>query len=546
MLYIKSFKNYEEFQEIFGVRVFDGRKARNNKILLSLLKDKKLFRASVKSGDLSLFAQKNLVDLKNLLIHKLYNSGAKSKKLTHRITLLGQTYYSDKYSLDALNGICEDGTPNAVRYVNHESGRVFKMKCGKFMKALIECTKFGKTLPESIVIWLCEEFNRDWQSHVIGKLPKNKLYVNDNFADIYDSSRLKGYKEDSDSFVSCMVNKGLHSFYKDSVNAKAAYLEDENGMIIARCIIFTEVFDEDGNRYRYAERQYSVGCNDVYKQALVDALIKAGEIDCYKKVGASCHDSTAIVDIHGNSLSNKRFHIDCDLDWEDSLSYQDTFKWYSMCRREADNHGYGDYQLDVTEGSLADADNDDDDDPEPDEYDDVHGCYCYEVTEVHYRGQLLDCDADRLSDFTLIDGEWYYNGDDDEDADWVECPVCGKKMPNPKYWAENLYQFELDHDAKEEIYVCSDECLEQMEDDYKEEHWYYSDYDEAHYEHEEDLTTCYSYNECSGDYEEMTISKQTLEREIQSENLFEWDGKFYDVLNPITHAPYNLEIKEAA
>ena len=43
-----------------------------------------------------------------------------------------------------------------------------------------------------------------------------------------------------------MVDKGFHYFYKDAVKAKAAYLEDENGKIIARCIIFTEVYDEDG------------------------------------------------------------------------------------------------------------------------------------------------------------------------------------------------------------------------------------------------------------------------------------------------------------
>ena len=72
MLYISSFKNYEEFQQIFGVRQFEGGKARNNKILLALLKDKELFKQSVRSGDLSLFAAKNLVDLRSIITKKLH------------------------------------------------------------------------------------------------------------------------------------------------------------------------------------------------------------------------------------------------------------------------------------------------------------------------------------------------------------------------------------------------------------------------------------------------------------------------------------------
>ena len=188
---------------------------------------------------------------------------------------------------------------------------------------------------------------------MIGRLPKNKLYVNDNFADIYSSERLKGYDSNSDAFVSCMVDKGYHNFYKNAVKAKAAYLEDESGKIIARCVIFTEVYDDDGGVWRYAERQYSVGSNDVYKQALVDALIQAGEIDCFKKIGASCQDCHAIVDIHGNSLASKKFSIDCDLDWDDSLSYQDTFKSYSMYHRTAYNdEDASDYDLAITAGTT--------------------------------------------------------------------------------------------------------------------------------------------------------------------------------------------------
>ena len=308
MLYITAFKNYTEFQELFGVRQFDnGQKARKNKILLALLKDKAFFKDAVKSGNLYPFGIKNMTDLRNYLAHRIHVSGAKSKKLCHKICLLDRYYYSDKYTLDDMAGVCEDGTPNAVRYVNTENNRPWKMKAGKFYKHLIESTAFGKKLNQTLVIWLCEEFSRDWTAHVIGRLPKNKLYVNDNFADIYDSERLKGYDTNPDAFVSCMTNKGYHNFYKNAVKAKAAYLEDETGKIIARCVIFTEVYDEEGNIWRYAERQYSVDCNDVYKQALVDALIQAGEIDCFKKVGASCHDSSAIVDIHGNSLADKIF-----------------------------------------------------------------------------------------------------------------------------------------------------------------------------------------------------------------------------------------------
>jgi hypothetical protein len=156
MLYITSFKNYTEFQELFGVRQFDnGQKARKNKILLSLLKDKKLFKEAVRNGDLDLFAIKNMVDLRNTLTKKLHLSGARSHSLPYRVELLGQTYYSNKYKLDGMAGICEDGTPNAVRYINMESGRVFKMKAGKFYKHLVEATKFGKSLNETLVIWLC-------------------------------------------------------------------------------------------------------------------------------------------------------------------------------------------------------------------------------------------------------------------------------------------------------------------------------------------------------------------------------------------------------
>lgn len=61
------------------------------------------------------------------------------------------------------------------------------------------------------------------------------------------------------------------------------------------------------------------------KRLLIDKLIQGDYIDGYKIVGASCHEANAFVDIHGNSLSDKKFEIDCDLELEDTLSYQDSF-----------------------------------------------------------------------------------------------------------------------------------------------------------------------------------------------------------------------------
>lgn len=43
MIYIKSFKNYEEFKELFGITEHgNGVKSRKNKILLACLKDRNL------------------------------------------------------------------------------------------------------------------------------------------------------------------------------------------------------------------------------------------------------------------------------------------------------------------------------------------------------------------------------------------------------------------------------------------------------------------------------------------------------------------------
>ena len=461
MLYIKSFKNYDEFRELFGIREYEGVKTRKNKILLSLLKDKETHRRAVETGDLSLLSIRNMADLKNTVIEKIRESGMKNPKLCLQVILLGTDFYNDKYLLDEWNGICTDGTTNYIRYINKESGRVFKMKAGKFMRHLIVSTDFGKTLPESIVNWLCEEFCREWESHALGKMPKTKLYVNDNFEDIYSSDRLLGYDNDRDSFGSCMVDEGQHSFYKKSVLAKAAYLENGEGMIIARCIIFTEVFDEDEKVWRYAERQYSYNGNEVYKQMLIEKLIEAGEIDCYKQIGAGCSEADAIVDINGKSLAHKRFRIFCDIGKNDYVSYQDTFKVYDSHTKEAYNYGFDDcdayddrFSLETTEGYIEFHEND--------PFDSFHQRYADSVTTCYYHGCIETVDVEDMDEFFRYNGAWYHEGD------LVECSHCGNYMLNPEYYDENDESNRIYSEITDGYYCCSS-CRDRAEDEYRKE-----------------------------------------------------------------------------
>ena len=109
---------------------------------------------------------------------------------------------------------------------------MFKMKAGKLYRSLILETEFGRTLPEQIVTYLCEEFSADWQGYTHGRLPKNKLHVDKDFERIYSSDCCKG------DFHSCMVDRKLHYFYTNSVDASAAYLINEEGKVTARCVIY--------------------------------------------------------------------------------------------------------------------------------------------------------------------------------------------------------------------------------------------------------------------------------------------------------------------
>ena len=511
MLYYK-FRNFEEFKELFGMQQHgNGVKSRKNKILLAYIKNPQLLHDATSSGDYRLLHISSMAELRNQITTRIIRSGEEDN-LPYEVQIKDMVYRSKDYYTDDYQGMCEDGDYRSFRYVSAENSRVFKMKMGKFYRKLILDTSFGQTLPEQVINYLCEEVSQDWQTFVMGRMPKSRrLFVNRDFAYIYDSDYQEG------DFDSCMNDKDNHYFYENAVDASAAYLENDDGMIISRCVIFNKATDQNGKIWRLAERQYSSDGNDVLKRTLVDALIQEGYIDGYKTVGAGCSDARSYVDNEGNSLSDHRFCISCDLDYGDTLSYQDSFKHYDIGTRIATNYGDGYLNLDTTEGELEDDDR---------SYDDFHDRYCNDVATVYYRGREYSCDTNDMGDFIWVneeDGYYHYE-------DVSTCDQCGGH-----YLSDNgCYS-----DLTEGDYCCSS-CLEKEEDRYKEENWSYSEYDSEYFEDSDDVVEYMTWWAHCGRYEQSTISRDTLSQKLEDGDFYEVDGVFYDDINTETSLPHGM------
>lgn len=521
MLYY-NFQNYDGFKERFGfVEHGNGEKSRRNKVLLSFIKQPRLLKEARETGDYTLLNIPNMIELKKELWDRIICSSTSSGDLIYPNRLIGYCLYSSIYQTDEMNGICEDGDFKSIRYINKESGRVFKMKAGKFIRALILETEFGQTLPESVLIYLQEAFVQDWQVYCQSKIPENTLFVNKEFGRIYSGRECEG------DFHSCMTSRGYHHFYRDAVDASAAYLENREGKIIARCVIYNRCIDEEGKEWRLAERQYSTGCNDVLKRALVDALIQGGYIDGYKQVGYDCHNSRGFVDINGNSLENKKFYIECDLETDDRLSYQDSFKWYNYDEGIAFNYEpmCYDYLLDTAEGSI----NGEEEDDGENEYDSYHDRYCYSVVEVSVHGIIKTCDEDDLDDFTWINRyERYYH-----DQDVSYCDKCGEPVLDTEIVTSEITG---------EKYCC-DECMKAAELEYAKRNWTYSEFDQKYYENENAVTTFMSWNRTTETYDVRTIAKKTLAYLLNTFRfLMMGDGKVYDQIDFNTWTPFPVVV----
>ena len=510
MLYF-DFNGYQGFQERFGMQEHGNEsKSRKNKILLSYVK------SEFKKKNYKVINFKTMAEMQNEVWLELLGQSYKDPDLTHKVELMDYVLFSDKYETDYWKGVCEDHDTRSIRYINLEQGRVFKMKAGKMLHHLITATEYGRNLCEPVQRWLEEDFSQRWQSYCMGQLPENRLIINDDFSRIYSSDDCVG------NFGSCMVNQDHWHYYKDSVKAKAAFLVNEDDMVIARAILWPEVYDDEGKVYRYLDRQYSTDGSQVLMRALIDELIKAGEIDMYKVPGCGCGEANAIVDINGASLSHKTFYVKCDLETDDCLSYQDTFKYYDYNAEKAYNgtsRGW-DYCLDTTAYSIDD-DHDDDDG----NYDEYHQQYVDSDTcTVYVHGEEMSCADDWMEDFVWVDRLEEYHHKDDV----FLCPEC-------KCW--ELKEHEYESEMTGETYCCS-ECRILAEKRYKEANWKWSDFDQDFFEDESEVTFFNCWNPEIHAYTEKTISWNSLSEMVDRGLMFLFSGEYCDALDPLTNQPY--------
>lgn len=421
MIFIKSFSNYYEFKQIFGiVEHGNGAKSRRNKILLACLKEQ--FKDAVvrqQAGDTDTVLYFQSADALKRYAKRVFNGRCKAPGFLLDNWLLR----SNKFKLDALEGICEDGDARSVRYVNNDSGRVFKMKAGKFITKIIEEHDATRAFPEQLKRFLGEEFAREWQAYAeprVGNDKRYELHVNENFAKIYDE-----YGDCKGDFGSCMAGNDQWQFYKHAINASAAYLTDEEGYVVARCVIYNKVHETGSSKtYRLAERQYASDGDNVLKQILVNKLIEEGHIDGYKKIGVDCHAHKAYISNDGEDWSDKDFYIHNTLESGDTLSYQDSFIYYNhregIAWNHSSDHDYT-YELDATDSSIS---------IENDVWSDYRGCYIPESQasyDTYFRDHGYDED---IVEYMYGTSTNYRRGNVDETRDEFDELFCHSDYHN--------------------------------------------------------------------------------------------------------------------
>lgn len=330
---------------------------------------------------------------------------------------------SEVYKTDDRNGMCADGDPLSIRYVKNDVNRVFKMKCGKFFRRLID--EMYPALPEPVRVYFSEQLSAMYRTgHA--QDGRYRLTLDDDFRAIYSV----------DGFGSCMTNKGQWSYYNDSTpDALAAGLWDGD-KLIARCIVWNKVHDDDDESkvYRLAERQY--GINSEARRQLIYLLAEQGKIDGHKIFEAGCYDSRSYVLLDGTRLNDRHLWIECTAKPGDKLSFQDGFRYLDFDEERAMNWDSCDYDADLATTSSR-----------------VPG----------HSNDVQDGDADGDMRYVARDEQWFHHDQTrylDYRDEWCHEDDCVYSEWTDSYYLDNdatcLYNDEYCHDDDARIIEVGD------------------------------------------------------------------------------------------
>ena len=383
MYKIKSFKNAKEFQEVFGKNQFGGRR---NKILLTLLKSKGFWDYRLRNKTFF----KNITSMRSqqLLFDEIFCWLFSESRGYYRLNLCDYVFYNNKYKTDLLLGFCADGDITKVRILlekESENGSEFvvrKTSPGKVFRQIIMDSTLN-WMPEQVINFLCEKFTEYFIENAEKRINCYTLHVDKDFGKIYSSKNLLG------NFHSCMNDMidVVDEFYSKAVNASAARLENKNGKIVARCIIWNDVHDvESGKVYRLAERQYSTDTDYSMMRILISKLIGGNHIDGYKSIGSGCHSPNDFVLNDGKPLSGVMC-IDCNP--SKYVPYMDSFKyWLPDLKITYNNEAYAygkretkyPYILEQTNGLNPDIN----------------------LVQAYRHGDLIDISEEELDDYVFV------------------------------------------------------------------------------------------------------------------------------------------------
>ena len=237
-----------------------------------------------------------------------------------------------------------DGSLGFVRYykiTETEEGpkeQEYKMKIGKAVRASLKGMRAD--LCEKAITYICERTTSEW----LAKQQTENDYhlrVDDDFEFIYNSENYAGH------ISSCQQNANNYNFYRLIKGAKAASLCDEDGKVLARAILFTEIHHRecDDAPIKGIERMYSVDNRLDFKQIFLQKLIADKQIDIYKDFNAGAYDGNSWLTIAQEEHRDSMYvELVRPLEDEDPVSWMDSF-YLTDGKTICANYDFGEYEI---------------------------------------------------------------------------------------------------------------------------------------------------------------------------------------------------------